>query len=98
MQYKVQGEELIALPIRTVDTGYGMERWAWLSQGSPSGFHAVYGPLLAQVMELAKVDLDENTLSSLTSGRGSTGPPIQPSRRHKTKRPHRRPAPTKPRF
>jgi len=73
MQYKVQGEELIALPIRTVDTGYGMERWAWLSQGSPSGFHAVYGPLLAQVMDLAKVALDENTLSSLTRAAGIYG-------------------------
>src|SRR5712664_90987 len=73
MQYKVQGEELTALPIRTVDTGYGMERWAWLSQGSPSGFHAVYGPLLAQVLELAKVDLDENTLSSLTRAAGIYG-------------------------
>jgi len=73
MQYKVQSEELIELPIRTVDTGYGMERWAWLSQGSPSGFHAVYGPLLAQVMELAKVDLDENTLSSLTRAAGIYG-------------------------
>src|SRR6266700_2819838 len=73
MQYEVQGEELMALPIRTVDTGYGMERWTWLSQGSPSGFHAVYGPLLAQVMELAKVDLDENTLSSLTRAAGIYG-------------------------
>src|SRR2546426_3902230 len=73
MQYRVQGEELIALPIRTVDTGYGMERWAWLSQGSPSGFHAVYGPLLAQVIDLAKVDLDENTLSSLTRAAGIYG-------------------------
>ncbi len=73
MQYEVQGEELVALPIRTVDTGYGMERWTWLSQGSPSGFHAVYGSLLAQVMELAKVDLDENTLSSLTRAAGIYG-------------------------
>src|SRR6266704_856882 len=80
MQYKVQGEELIALPIRTVDTGYGMERWAWLSQGSPSGFHAVYGPLLAQVMELAKVDLDENTLSSLTRWAGIYGASSRASR------------------
>src|SRR5712692_10282413 len=80
MQYKVQGEELIALPIRTVDTGYGMERWAWLSQGSPSGFHAVYGPLLAHVMDLAKVDLDENTLSSLTRWAGIYGASSRASR------------------
>ncbi|TMH96906.1 alanine--tRNA ligase [Candidatus Bathyarchaeota archaeon] len=80
MQYEVQGEELIVLPIRTVDTGYGMERWAWLSQGSPSGFHSVYGPLLAQVMELAKVDLDENTLSSLTRWAGIYGASSRASR------------------
>src|SRR2546425_2787365 len=80
MQYKVQGEELIALPIRTVDTGYGMERWVWLSQGSPSGFHAVYGPLLAKAMELAKVDLDENTLSSLTKWAGIYGASSRASR------------------
>src|SRR5437660_7634917 len=80
MQYKAQGKELIVLPIRTVDTGYGMERWAWLSQGSPSGFHSVYGPLLAQVMELAKVDLDENTLSSLTRWSGIYGASSRASR------------------
>jgi len=80
MQYEVQGEELIVLPIRTVDTGYGMERWAWLSQGSPSGFHSVYGPLLTQVMELAKVDLDENTLSSLTRWAGIYGASSRASR------------------
>ncbi len=80
MQYKVQGDELIGLPIRTVDTGYGMERWAWLSQGSPSGFHAVYGPLLTQVLGLAKVDLDESTLSSLTRAAGIYGASSRSSR------------------
>src|SRR5712691_9174897 len=80
MQYKVEGEELTPLPIRTVDTGYGMERWAWLSQGSPSRLHAVYGPLLKQVMDLAKVDLDENTLSSLTRAAGIYGASSRASR------------------
>jgi alanyl-tRNA synthetase len=80
MQYKVHEEELTPLPIRTVDTGYGMERWAWLSQGSPSGFHAVYGPLLKQVMDLARVDLDENTLSSLTRAAGIYGASSRASR------------------
>src|SRR5438552_1836886 len=80
MQYKVQVYELIGLPIRTVDTGYGMERWAWLSQGSPSGFHAVYGALLTQVLGLAKVDLDESTLSSLTSAAGIYGASSRSSR------------------
>ena len=80
MQYKVQGEELIGLPIRTVDTGYGMERWAWLSQGSPSFFHTIYGQLLSEVLEYAKVDLDGNTLSSLTQAGGIYGAATRASR------------------
>src|SRR6266581_877068 len=66
MQYKVQGDQLIPLPIRTVDTGYGIERWSWLSQGSPSGFHAVYGPVLHQVMDLAKVSVDPQLIEAFT--------------------------------
>ena len=80
MQYKVQGEELLSLPIRTVDTGYGMERWSWLSQGSPSFFHAIYGPLLSQVLESAKVELDDSTISSLTRATGAYGTASRASR------------------
>src|SRR6058998_2340495 len=66
MQYKVQGDQLNPLPIRTVDTGYGIERWSWLSQGSPSGFHAVYPPVLQQVMDLAKVSVDPQLIEAFT--------------------------------
>ena len=66
MQYRVQGEQLIQLPIRTVDTGYGIERWSWLSQGSPSGFHAVHGPVLQQVLELAKLNVDPSIIQAFT--------------------------------
>src|SRR6266513_407895 len=66
MQYRVQGDQLIQLPIRTVDTGYGIERWSWLSQGSPSGFHAVYGPALQHVMDLGKVSVDQSIIEAFT--------------------------------
>src|SRR6266699_2715679 len=66
MQYRVQGDQLIKLPIRTVDTGYGIERWSWLSQGSPSGFHAVYGPALQHVMDLGKVSVDQSIIEAFT--------------------------------
>ncbi len=59
MQYKTVGEELIELPIRTVDTGYGMERFTWLTQGTPSSFDAIYGelyPKLRKIMEIPEVD------------------------------------------
>jgi alanyl-tRNA synthetase len=53
MEFKVVGDEFVRLPIRTVDTGYGLDRFAWLSQGVPSCFHSVYGNLLSKVFELA---------------------------------------------
>src|SRR3990172_7837621 len=53
MQYKVVNDEFVKLPIRTVDTGYGLDRFAWLSQGVPSCFHAVSGDLLAKVFTMA---------------------------------------------
>jgi alanyl-tRNA synthetase len=53
MQYKVVNDEFVRLPIRTVDTGYGLDRFAWLSQGVPSCFHAIYGELLTKVFGMA---------------------------------------------
>ena len=66
MQYRVQGEQLIQLPIRTVDTGYGIERWSWLTQGSASGFQALHGPVLQHVLDLAKVTVDDSTIAAFT--------------------------------
>jgi alanyl-tRNA synthetase len=55
MQYKVVGEEFVKLPIRTVDTGYGLDRFTWISQGVPSCFQAVYGNMLDKVYDLAGI-------------------------------------------
>jgi alanyl-tRNA synthetase len=53
MQFKVVNGDFVKLPIRTVDTGYGIDRYAWLSQGAPSGFHAIFGDLLEKVFKMA---------------------------------------------
>jgi len=55
MQFKVFDNQWIEQPIRTVDTGYGIERYTWLSQGSVSGFHAVYGPVLDEILKMGGV-------------------------------------------
>jgi alanyl-tRNA synthetase len=65
MQYKVQGEQLARLPIRTVDTGYGIERWAWLSQGKASAFQVIYGPVLDKIFKLANVKYDEKLVAKV---------------------------------
>ena len=59
MKFKVVNGRFVELPIRTVDTGYGIERFTWLSQGAVSAFHAVYGPLLHQAADIVGVDLPD---------------------------------------
>lgn len=62
MQFKVVNNEFVKLPIRTVDTGYGIDRYAWLSQGVQSGFHAIYGDLLVKVFKMAGMTRIDNEL------------------------------------
>lgn len=71
LQYKVANGELVKLPIRTVDTGYGIDRYSWLSQGVASGFHAVYGKLLNEIFKMAKLEkIDNNLLTKIAKFSG----------------------------
>jgi alanyl-tRNA synthetase len=60
MQYKVVNDEFVELPIRTVDTGYGIDRFAWISQGVPSCFQAIYGGMLDKVYGMAGITNVDN--------------------------------------
>jgi alanyl-tRNA synthetase len=53
MQYKVVGDDFVELPIRTVDTGYGIDRFAWISQGVTNAFEAIYGKMLDKIYGMA---------------------------------------------
>jgi len=46
MMYRTADGRYEEIPLRIVDTGYGIERIAWLTQKTPSAFHAVYGELV----------------------------------------------------
>jgi len=71
MKFKVVNGEFVELPIRTVDTGYGIERYAWLSQGSVSCFHAVYEILLDETLKMAGVSqIDEKLLTRIAEFSG----------------------------
>jgi len=63
MKFKVVDGEFVELPIRTVDTGYGIDsRYTWLSQGSVSCFHSLYGSILDEIMKMAGVERVDNNL------------------------------------
>ncbi len=71
MQYKKVPDGYRDLPLRIVDTGYGLERLTWLSQGTPTAFGAVYGRLLDDFVKLAGISLpDRKTLAAMTKYAG----------------------------
>jgi alanyl-tRNA synthetase len=42
-----------------VDTGYGLERWTWMSQGTPTVYEAVYPETIDFLKDNAGIDYDE---------------------------------------
>jgi alanyl-tRNA synthetase len=59
MQYRKIGNKYQALPLRIVDTGYGLERFTWVSQGTPTAFEAIYGRLFGDFIHLSKIEKPE---------------------------------------
>ncbi len=49
MMYRTRDSGYEEIPLKIVDTGYGMERIAWLASKAPTAFHAVYGDLLDEL-------------------------------------------------
>ncbi|UCB60789.1 MAG: alanine--tRNA ligase [Candidatus Bathyarchaeota archaeon] len=84
MKFKVFDGEFVELPIRTVDTGYGMERYAWISQGVISGFHAIYGPILDRIFQMADIDhVDFKLLAEVAKLSGTFGKSLRGSSQRK---------------
>jgi alanyl-tRNA synthetase len=43
MEYERDGDRLKPMPLTVVDTGYGLERFVWMSQGTKTAYEAVFG-------------------------------------------------------
>ncbi|MET1102331.1 MAG: alanine--tRNA ligase [Pyrodictiaceae archaeon] len=56
MQYDVVNGGYRELPLKIVDTGYGIERIAWFTQNVPTAFHAIYGRMLDKFFDELGVD------------------------------------------
>ena len=63
MMYRDEDGGKAPMDMTVVDTGYGLERLAWVSQGSPSAYEAVFGTLLARMKEEFGIQGDDRMLS-----------------------------------
>lgn len=72
MQYQDTPSGRRPLGMRVVDTGYGLERITWVSQGCASAYEAVFGPVLDFVKSRAGVSADEEVLREYSRVAGMT--------------------------
>ncbi|MFQ5908711.1 MAG: alanine--tRNA ligase [Thermoplasmata archaeon] len=63
MMFRGEDESREPLDGPVVDTGYGLERLTWVSQGSPSAYEAVFGRVLETLKEAAGIETDERVLA-----------------------------------
>ncbi|MDR3223301.1 MAG: alanine--tRNA ligase [Methanobrevibacter sp.] len=65
MEYKILSNgEKEKMPNKTVDTGYGLERIAWISQGTPTAYDACFLPIINKLKNLANINVNEDILSA----------------------------------
>ncbi len=57
MRYASQDGKYTPLPLEIVDTGYGLERLAWISQGAASSYEAIFGPIVEHLRKLAGIEM-----------------------------------------
>ena len=64
MQYKtLENGDKEEIPIKVVDTGYGLERIAWISQGTPTAYDACFAPVVDKLKELTGVEVNMDILA-----------------------------------
>lgn len=63
MMYDETGGAKTPLDMQVVDTGYGLERMSWISQGTSSAYEAVFGAPLENLKNLAGVKGDSEILA-----------------------------------
>lgn len=63
MKYRDENGRRELMPMQVVDTGYGLERLTWVSQGSPSAYEAVFMDMLTDLKGELNIETDERILS-----------------------------------
>ena len=62
MMYRVDDGSYKEIPLKIVDTGYGVERISWFTQKTPTAFHAIYGELVDRFRDMLGLEKPDESL------------------------------------
>ena len=53
---EIAGNHYSEMPIKIVDTGYGLERFVWLSKGTPTIYEAIYPNMIEKLLNITGIE------------------------------------------
>ncbi len=62
---ELEGTKYSEMPMKIVDTGYGLERFVWASQGTPTIYDAIYPEMISKMEELMGIERGEKEMAML---------------------------------
>ncbi|MCL4341533.1 MAG: alanine--tRNA ligase [Candidatus Thermoplasmatota archaeon] len=65
-KFRIDDENYSKMDLRIVDTGYGLERLVWLSQGTSTIYQAVFPEVLETITGNISISLDNNLLKRVS--------------------------------
>ena len=71
MQYRETPAGRVPMDMTVVDTGYGLERSTWISQGTPSAYEAVFGPVVQGIQKEVGIRPDARALEAYSKVAGA---------------------------
>jgi alanyl-tRNA synthetase len=71
MQFSLANGGLKDLPMKAIDVGWGLERLCWFSNGTPTGYESVFGPVVEKLKDVCSVEYDEEFFMKYAKVSGS---------------------------
>ncbi|MBI0584361.1 MAG: alanine--tRNA ligase, partial [Methanomassiliicoccus sp.] len=71
MQYRETPKGRVPMDMTVVDTGYGLERATWISQGTPSAYEAVFGPVVQKIQDELGIKPNQRVLEEYSKVAGA---------------------------
>lgn len=56
---EIDGTLYSEMPVKVVDTGYGLERFVWASKGTPTIYDAIYPDMIGELMDRVGIERNE---------------------------------------
>ncbi len=58
-EVEIDGVRYSEMPVKVVDTGYGLERFVWASKGTPTIYDAIYPDMIEELMGRLNIERNE---------------------------------------